>query len=334
MNLGKSFAYFFAVLALFLLAGLVFLFVPEWVLSFDAPAGLDDAQRYEQLQEIRRTMIQAIGGIVLLLGLWVAYVRARASERQVDALTRQVSATEEGQITDRYAKAVELLAKSEDGKVMIEARVGAVFALERVAKDSPSDAGPIAELLASYVRTHASRGEKSDEFRRMVAAKSSRYGLTMKPDVEAALQALGRIKRPDKAGVPGACLDLSRCDLSGARMPDGDYCRTDFSHSDLSEARLLSSRLQDCNFSSANMKDSVLMTADLRGASLGKAEGLTADQIEITFHDGVERLPDHLRIKSNGQPIMDGEMREDKDGNRSWMAKWFTDLVSEEAEGE
>ncbi|MFI7224221.1 hypothetical protein ACIBO5_13440 [Nonomuraea angiospora] len=47
---------------------------------------------------------------------------------------RSLDATQEGQITERYTRAIEQI-----GSNPLEGRVGAIYALERISRDSPRD---------------------------------------------------------------------------------------------------------------------------------------------------------------------------------------------------
>ena len=58
----------------------------------------------------------------------------------------------EGHLTDRYTKAVEQL-----GSDKIEVRLGGIYALERLMRDSSTDQPTIVEVLAAYIRRHAPR---------------------------------------------------------------------------------------------------------------------------------------------------------------------------------
>lgn len=53
----------------------------------------------------------------------------------------------DGHVTDRYSKAIEQL-----GSDKIEIRLGGIYALERLMRDSPNDQPTIIEVLAAYVR--------------------------------------------------------------------------------------------------------------------------------------------------------------------------------------
>ncbi|MCA1666553.1 MAG: hypothetical protein LC793_03970, partial [Thermomicrobia bacterium] len=53
----------------------------------------------------------------------------------------------EGQITERFTRAIDQLGSEKD-----EIRLGAIYALERIAKDSRSYQDSIMDILAAYVR--------------------------------------------------------------------------------------------------------------------------------------------------------------------------------------
>lgn len=56
-----------------------------------------------------------------------------------------------GQITERFTRAIEQLGKPDS----VDVRVGGIYALERIAFDSPDEHGPIMDVLTAYVREHA-----------------------------------------------------------------------------------------------------------------------------------------------------------------------------------
>lgn len=58
--------------------------------------------------------------------------------------------TQQGQITDRYTKAIEQL-----GAEKLEVRLGGIYALERIAVDSKRDHPTIVEVLSAFVRERA-----------------------------------------------------------------------------------------------------------------------------------------------------------------------------------
>ena len=91
-----------------------------------------------------------------VIGLPFLIWRTRIADRQ-----NQIN--REGHSTELFSKAVELLSTTrtgEDGRDIpaTEARVGAIFALERLSKTSAPDHGPIVETLSAYVRERCGKG--------------------------------------------------------------------------------------------------------------------------------------------------------------------------------
>ena len=58
---------------------------------------------------------------------------------------------QEGQITERFTRAIDQL-----GKRALEIRLGGIYALERISKESKEDYWPIMEILTAYVRKNSS----------------------------------------------------------------------------------------------------------------------------------------------------------------------------------
>jgi hypothetical protein len=121
------------------------LLVPS--VSTESLSDVDDRAKRHELQDnrlklqndARTTLLQALAGGVLLLGAYFTY--------------RQLQVTREGQITDRYSKAVDQLGEASEDKV--DVRLGGIYALERIANDSPKDQAQVAEVLSAFVRGHA-----------------------------------------------------------------------------------------------------------------------------------------------------------------------------------
>jgi len=79
-------------------------------------------------------------------------------------------------VTDRFAKAVEQLGSKEP-----DVRIGAVYSLERIARDSPKDQGTIMEVLTAFIRNKARLPEDKKQKLKPVET-----------DVQSALTVLGR----------------------------------------------------------------------------------------------------------------------------------------------
>lgn len=94
--------------------------------------------------------------LVALVGLPFVIWRTKVAQDQVRV-------SEQGLFTDRFTKAVEQLGaekviRTDDGEVTapnLELRLGGMFALERLAKDSLHDHITIMEVLCAYIRNNA-----------------------------------------------------------------------------------------------------------------------------------------------------------------------------------
>jgi hypothetical protein len=156
--------------------------------------------------------------------------------------------TQESQITDRYTKAIEQL-----GSDKPDVRLGGIYALERIAKDSPPDGATIAEVLAAFIRGRApwppTRSDQPSEDKPIQEIRFLRYRA---PDVQAAITVVGR--QPSMTGSEP--LNLS----------DTDLRRADLSDADLQGARLLGARLQGANLRAAQLHGVNPDHAQLQGA--------------------------------------------------------------------
>ena len=92
--------------------------------------------RAEAESSIRTTMLQAIGGLVVLVGLCLT--------------ARTVYLSRETHVTDRLSRAVDQL-----GDEKPEVRIGGVYALKRLAEKSPIDRELILGVLKGFLECRA-----------------------------------------------------------------------------------------------------------------------------------------------------------------------------------
>src|SRR6516165_2326495 len=126
--------------------------------------------------------------IVAVAGFVTNVINTRAttevSRRAVEAAQRTVELTEQGQVTDRYSKAIEQLG-SDKG---LDVRIGGIYALERIAHDSPRDYPTIMDVLATFIRDHSPEQWPPVEPGRV----DPLHRPVTRPDVQAALTVIGR----------------------------------------------------------------------------------------------------------------------------------------------
>ena len=228
----------------------------------------------DNLAKIWTTIVQAIGAVVLAIGGYFTW--------------RNLRVAQEAQITNRFTQAIgQLGAELKDGTPNLEVRLGGIYALERIARDSPRDHWTIMEVLTNYVRQNAPwppRPHAQPAISPWRARKVAEATAGGKPraDIQAILTVLGRRKPPQE---PPEWRELGRLDLTGA----------DLREADLSEATLSMAQL-----SGAILSGAILREADLREAYLTGAKNLTADQVKSAASRDGARLPREIAEELDG----------------------------------
>lgn len=166
--------------------------------------------------------------------------------------------TNEGQVTDRYIRAVAQL-----GDPALDVRLGGIYALERLARDSPEDQPTVVEVLSAYVRDHLAFADlsciKVDE-----GVQRSRDLIPTPSDIRAAIVVLARRDRDNDDGTTA--------DLFGVCLPGSYVFRgLDLRGFSLAFANLDDSLLIDTKLGGAIMSGADLLRVDFTGAELSNA---------------------------------------------------------------
>src|SRR5215212_3428974 len=179
------------------------------------------------------TLAQILGGSALLSGLYFTW--------------RTLQVNREGQITERFTRAIDQLGKVEDGTKLFEIRIGGIYALERIARESEEDYWPIMEILTAYVRQNApwprEAGQErtqdaTDEQRAMEGPRGKSETTEPSapdPDIQAIMTIFRRRKRYYMHEEPEP-LDLSQTNLTGATLYGANLPEANLSGADLSGA--------------------------------------------------------------------------------------------------
>jgi uncharacterized protein YjbI with pentapeptide repeats len=202
---------------------------------------------------------------VLLVAVGLFYTNAANRSQQELA--------ERGQVTERFTRAIDQLG-SED----VDVRLGGIYGLERLTRDSPSDQRDVIEVLSAYVRRKAlaSAAATSPSTAAPPAISGSR-STHLATDVQAGLTVLGRLpSSADRSSIDlrdaslhGA--DLSRLNFSGANLSGAKLAWAYITNSDLSRANLSYADLSGANLAGATLNEAALVNADLSNAQLGNA---------------------------------------------------------------
>ena len=221
--------------------------------------------------------------------------QSRASEKQADAVQKQIENESKRIAGERFSDGVKMLAQnSKNNKPAIAARIGGIYALQSLANNYiPQYAAQVVKTLVAYVRENVQLTkipyeipyENTDMDSENQSVEHMHF---LGEDVKAAFEVLAQLldkrdKSPEKKfDLSDNDLDFSDCDFSrlflNYKQVNGlwhygwqgaDLRGSDLHCADFRTARMYGAQLQGANLRGANLKGARLHNADLRGASLG-----------------------------------------------------------------
>lgn len=155
---------------------------------------------FTQEDRARQTLATIVGGLLVLVGAYMTWKNVQVAEKNAEiardnaetarkvaeqnaeTARKTIKIAEDKQITDRFTAAVTNL--SADGPEKMAMHLGGIYALERIARDSPNDHWTVMEVLTAYIRD-----------KRSVDLSSSVELNHLEPistDIQAALTVVGR----------------------------------------------------------------------------------------------------------------------------------------------
>jgi uncharacterized protein YjbI with pentapeptide repeats len=229
--------------------------------SSQAP-GREQVQESAATEEALHDELYAVGAVAaFLIGLplltWGAWIRHR-----------QTDVSQDTQLTDFLTKAIEQLGatREEDSRHVLvpEQRLGAIYALERIALTDERDARPIADMLAAYAR-HRSKELRRDSYKEGETAgandETNPEGLEpFNPllwldDIRSALLAIEKLMKNRASSFPRE--GVSEMDLKGLYLPAVE----------LANLHLFNCRLDESSFEGARVRGVVFERAEIREAN-------------------------------------------------------------------
>lgn len=243
-----------------LLGGLIL--IPHLLYPALTPAdlrGVASAQARVQLQQAqsllandaRSAVLQGFAGLLVVVG--------------VTATWWQVHVSRESQITERFTRAVNQL-----GSQNADVRIGGIYALERIAKNSAADRNAIQFLLGAFVRNHAAWPVGAPDGPQHPTATVDNHLPWMRvrgADIQAAMGVLARrVPARDEQVIY-----LSRVDLRSLALRDARLTGAKFRYANLARAVLEGAQLDRADLTSADLRQAFLERACLTGANLSHA---------------------------------------------------------------
>ncbi len=253
-----------------------------------------DLLQYETDNQIKiwTALAQVLGALVIACGVYFTWSNLLVAQRNLRATELKLDVDRQGQITNRFTQAVgQLGAELKEGRPNLEVRLGGIYALERIAKDSPGDYWMVMEILTAYVRENARWPQPAASDSPLaptadhepVALPSQTTGTSVqsissvKPrvDIQAILTIIGR-NTPPAGHLPDFKLDLRGVDLRGAELWNSSLWNIDFWGAHLEEARFWGALLRDIKLESAHLRrasfwNARLADVDFKGSDLREA---------------------------------------------------------------
>jgi hypothetical protein len=230
--------------------------IPEWQVSSIPDLSLKESA--ELADKIRDTLFKGLSGLFFFI---TASLTAFLTYRNVQS-------AEQKQISERFSKAIEHLASEQ-----ITVRLGGIYSLERIVRDSPADHWIVIEVLTTFIK------EKS-----VMSVRTEHKGIELiERDVQAVLNVLNRRDRNnDKGKIDLSDANLRSANFGGFNFAGSDLQRANLCEANLSYANLSYANLHEANLSGTNCCGALLEMTDLSNANLSKAN-LSAVFIEANL---------------------------------------------------
>ena len=231
----------------------------------------DIKRRADVINSNRENVLKVVQTVAGLGFIATAYLAWRNSQL-----------AEDKNVTDRFSKAVEMLADEK-----LEMRLGGIYSLERIARDSKEDHPVVMEVLTAFVRDRAGKTEdvQHGSFVSSFIAQQQSQGADEKAatkpsqDIQSALTVIGRRNiKNDQQRINLAGTNLQGADLRKAHL-EGAYLKGVH----LEGANLWKAHLEEANLWKAHLEEATLWKAHLEGATLSEAhlEGATLSEAHL-----------------------------------------------------
>jgi hypothetical protein len=208
----------------------------------------------------------------------------KATQAQLKNAQEELRLTREGQITERFTRAIDQLGQTDDeGNELFEIRLGGIYALDRIARESEADYWSVIEVLTAYVRTNvpwppttASKSSDNSEHEKDLEAEAELSHQHRRLDIQAILYILRDRKHHYGSGedkyIRLTHSDLRNGDLREIHLERARLRGTNLKGARLDGARLWRARLRNTIFEEASLEKAQLQKADLEEAILCKAD--------------------------------------------------------------
>ncbi|MFE5210371.1 pentapeptide repeat-containing protein [Streptomyces sp. NPDC056600] len=200
---------------------------------------------------------------------------------------QQAELTAEQQVNDRYVKAIDLLSSDR-----LTSRLGGLYALERIMRDSAKDHDTVVKVLSAFVREFAVEPDDPSE-------NKIRGRYHPPADIQAALTIIGhRPRRKESFEIDFRHSYLRECELKDCDFTGADFSDANLEGTHLTNVNFSQATFRDAKFSNSNWDDVKLTHAYMSGASfrnlrvysrldLSYAQAAFTDWTGAVFDEGI-----------------------------------------------
>jgi len=223
--------------------------VPQFQVSH---AKVTEKERIVLENSLRATLAQILGGFFVFLGIYFTW--------------KNVAVLEEKQITDRFNQAISHL-----GSEHLQIRLGGIYALERIARDSDKDYFQILEILTAYIRDRSKLNQSLSVIE------------PVHIDIQAILNILQKISNDSLNHKRTYCFDMSGTNLKQANISNAFLKKSNLSKASLDEANIQVSNLEGANLYKSSLVKADLFKANLKEVYLKQANCCKANFISANL---------------------------------------------------
>lgn len=237
--------------------------------------------------EVVKLTLSVIGGIGVLLGLYIAHKRAMITERTVENQGKQLEHAQKSQIDERFKNAVEHLGSDKEAVIL-----GGVVELHQIAQENSKTYGEVVfNILTSYIRSQTDCT--------IVESKDIKKAV-----IQTICDYLFKNKEKDNYPFTGYIANLESVNLSSINLDDAD----------MSNINLYDSFLPSCkntNYEKANLRSCVFFDGTIEynnfiNACLSNTRFLFTKIIESDFGGDENRGAKFLYSRILGGFIYNG----------------------------
>lgn len=236
--------------------------------------------------EVIKLTLSVIGGIGVLLGLYIAHKRAMITEKTVENQGKQLEHAQKSQIDERFKNAVEHLGSDKEAIIL-----GGVVELHQIAKERSKTYGEVVfNILTSYIRSQTACT--------IVEPKDIKKAV-----IQTICDYLFKNKENDSYPYKGYTANLESVNLSSINLDNADMSHINLYNSFLPSCK--NTNYEKANLRSCDFFDGTIENNNFKNADLYNTRFLFTKVIDSHFGGDENRGAKFLYSKISGGYIYD-----------------------------